>query len=153
MYVKQGSANELKEENTVLEHPFLQPNDSTLRLIAVDSAMPFCHRFWPVACIDAIDGFIFQCSMTSSNFLEDILVRTGNIHFLCNALSSNETNALYKLIPVNISVHLDTSWTLQWEIHVWQGYTLHGATGDRCTLTFSVLYKRRIFARTCMQSL
>ncbi len=57
---------------------------------------------------------------------------------LYSALSFNELKALYILLPPPPStpVHTKTFSTPQQSIQ--PGYTLQGATGDQCTIAFSV---------------
>ncbi len=57
------------------------------------------------------------------------------MQFLYSALSSNELKALYILLPPT-PVHTHTFSTPQWSIQ--PGYTLQGATGDQCTIAFSM---------------
>ncbi len=55
---------------------------------------------------------------------------------LYSALSSNELKALYILYTPGTPVHTNTFSTPQLSIQ--PGYTLQGATGDQCTIAFSV---------------
>ncbi len=58
------------------------------------------------------------------------------MQFFCSALSSNELRALYILLPPCIPGYTNTFSTPQRSIQ--PGYTLQVATGDPCTIAFSV---------------
>ncbi len=58
------------------------------------------------------------------------------MQFLYSALSSYELKALYILLPPGTPVHTNTFSSPHRSIQ--PGYTLQGATGDQCTIAFSV---------------
>ncbi len=58
------------------------------------------------------------------------------MQFLHSAVSSNELKALHILLPL---AHLYTTNTFSTpQRRIQPGYTLQGATGDQCTIAFSV---------------